>query len=99
MAGKTGVTVVNTSLQPVWRGGYVFPPRQEKTVRVSGAKLAEVRACAALQVFDPGFRCDQPDCTFVAKNEASLRLHKKKEHNEDKRRLEDEQNNGKQEVL
>jgi len=80
MADKTKVTVVNTSPKPMFRGGYLFPPQTEKTVLVSVQKMAEIKACAVLQIFDPGLRCDQPDCAFVGRNEASLNYHKKKAH-------------------
>ncbi len=71
------ITAVNTSRDEIWRGGYVFQPRQERTVLVTETGYAEIKACQALSIFDPGIRCTHPGCTFVAKSEGGLRFHKK----------------------
>ncbi len=74
---RTEITVVNTSRDEVWRAGYVFRPRQERTVSVTKNGYREIRACQALTIFEPGVRCDHPGCAFVAKNESGLRFHKR----------------------
>lgn len=76
------VTVVNLSNEAVHRGGWMFPPRSERTVHVSKSGYAEVKACQSLNIFDPGLRCDYPGCSFVAKNEARLKFHKRKHERE-----------------
>jgi len=74
------IVVVNTSTVPVERGGYIFAPRKEKTVTVTASVYAEIRACQVLQIFEPGLKCSQPGCGFVAVNEKSLRFHRKRFH-------------------
>lgn len=76
------ITVVNLGKEVIRRGGYLFAPRAERTVRVTKAGYAEIKACQLLNVFDPGLRCDYSGCTFVAKNEASLKFHKRKHERE-----------------
>jgi len=82
----TKITVVNTSRDDVWRGGYVFRPQQERTVKIGKTGYAEIKACQALHIFEPGVRCDHPDCSFIAKNESGLRFHKRI-HNKDRAKV------------
>jgi len=74
---RTEVTVVNMSQSQVWRAGYVFGPKQERTITVTETGYAEIKACQALAIYEPGIRCDHPGCGFIAKSEGGLRFHKR----------------------
>lgn len=74
---RTEITVVNMSRNQVWRAGHVFGPKQERTIAVTDTGLAEIKACQALSIFEPGIRCDHPGCGFIAKSEGGLRFHKR----------------------
>ena len=80
MSGTREVIVVNLTNFSVSRGRYCFPPRGEKTVFVTPAGYAEIKACQFLKVFDAGLKCNYPGCNFIAKNERSLKFHKKQKH-------------------
>lgn len=82
------VTVVNTSKEGIMRGGWMFPPRSERTVMVSKSGYAEIKACQSLNIFEPGIRCDHPGCNFVTKNHARLKFHKRK-HEKERAKLEE----------
>jgi len=71
------IIVVNSGREAVYRAGYWFEPRGETTVSVTEMGRAEIKACQVLNIFEPGFRCDYPGCSYVAKDESALDLHKK----------------------
>jgi len=91
MRGTREITVINMATFAVYRGRCFFPPREEKTVAVTPSGYAEIKACQFLEVFNAGFRCDYPGCSFIAKNERSLRFHKKQAHSS-KGKMKDEVN-------
>ncbi len=85
------ITAVNTSRDEVWRAGFLFRPKKELTVKVTETGYAEIKACQALNIFEPGVRCPHPGCNFMAKNQGGLRFHKKIH---DKERAEEGAKNG-----
>ncbi len=82
------ITVTNKTGEEVWRGGYVFQPREGRTVIVDKTAMAEIKACQALRIEKAAkeetkatareYRCDHPGCDFTAKNPGALGFHKKK---------------------
>lgn len=69
------ITVINTSSDRVERAGHVFQPKSEAKVTVTATGRSEIKACRALSIFEPGYRCEV--CGFVAKNPGALSFHKK----------------------
>lgn len=73
---RTRITVLNMNREQVWRGGYVFSPKSEKTISVTEVALAEIKACSLLSYIVCAFPCNFNGCAFVAKTEEELKYHK-----------------------